>query len=171
MFRAVRFLAPACLACLSLTATAVAAPVRANPKANGQVSLVKPLTLQRQADMDFGSLAVTTGGTATIDPRTGQMTLTGGLTQVGGQPSPARYIGAADRLSLIVIRNLTPSISLQRLGGTETLTLNGFTLDGPSIRIVGTRPFEFAVGGRLTVPAGTVDGLYTGEINITAEYF
>ena len=34
--------------------------------------------------MDFATLGVTTGGTATIDPITGAMTVTGGLLHLGG---------------------------------------------------------------------------------------
>ena len=72
MFRSVRIPALLSLLALSLPATAGAAPVRASPKAKGQVTLVKPLTLQRINDMDFAWLGVTTGGTATIDPISGR---------------------------------------------------------------------------------------------------
>ena len=40
--------------------------------------------------MDFATLGVTTGGTATIDPVRGAMTVSGGLLHLGGTPSPAR---------------------------------------------------------------------------------
>ena len=36
--------------------------------------LLKPLTLVKIDDMDFATLGVTTGGTATIDPISGTMT-------------------------------------------------------------------------------------------------
>jgi hypothetical protein len=37
----------------------------------GQALVIYPLTLVRIADMDFATLGVTTGGTATIDPVSG----------------------------------------------------------------------------------------------------
>ncbi|MEO7815359.1 MAG: DUF4402 domain-containing protein [Sphingomicrobium sp.] len=131
---------------------------------------MKPLTLVKTADMNFGDLTVTTGGTATIDPNTGLMSVTTGLLAVGGTPSPGRFTGVASRLALIVIRTPT-SVLLKRSGGTETLTLDSFTLDGFFIRLVGATPYVFAVGGALHVPAGTVDGTYVGQVDVTVEYF
>ena len=131
---------------------------------------MRPLTLLKLADMDFTTLAVTTGGTAIINPTTGLMNVSGGLVQVGGVPSPGRFRGVATRLALVLIR-VPASVALQRVGGTETLAVDQFTLDGFAIRLVGNTPFDFAVGGRLTVPAGTVDGVYTGQVNVTIEYF
>lgn len=171
MFRAVRFLASACLACLSLSATAVALPVRANPKASGQVSLVTPLTLQRNADLDFATLAITTGGTATINPVTGAMTVSGGLIHVGGTPSPARYSGAATKQTVVNIRVPNQPVLIRRVGGSETLSVSNFTLDGQDKRsLAQAQSFTFAVGARITVPAGTVEGVYTGEIDVTIQY-
>ena len=66
MFRLAQFPALLSLLALSLPAAAEAAPMRASPKAKGQVTLIKPLTLQRVSDMDFAWLGVTTGGTATM---------------------------------------------------------------------------------------------------------
>jgi hypothetical protein len=171
MFRSVRFLAPACLAYLSLTATAVAAPVRANPKASSQVSLVTPLTLQRNADLDFATLGITTGGTATINPLTGAMTVTGGLIHIGGTPSPARYSGAATKQTVVNIRVPNQPVLIRRVGGTETLSVSNFTLDGQDKRsLAQAQSFTFAVGARITVPAGTIEGVYTGEIDVTIQY-
>lgn len=131
---------------------------------------MKPLTLVKVADMNFGDLVVTTGGTATINPTTGLLSVTGGLIPIGGTISPGRFTGVATRLALIVIRTPT-SVLLKRAGGNETLTLDTFTLDGFFVRLVGATPYQFAVGGRLSVPAGTVDGSYVGQVDVTVEYF
>lgn len=171
MIPVARFPALFCLLALSLPAASWAAPVPASPKARSKATIVRPLTLVRTADMDFGGLIVTTGGTATINPQTGAMTVTGGLLPVSGPISPARYAGAATRLALIFIRIPSAPVAIRRQGGTETLQVSNFTLNGGALRIVGTAAFAFAVGARLTVPAGTVDGLYTGDIDVTVEYF
>jgi hypothetical protein len=171
MFRVGLYPALFSLLALSLSSAAAAAPVRASPKAQGQVTLVNPLTLQRVNDMDFAWLGVTTGGTATIDPLTGVMTTSGGLIPVGGTPSPARYAGAATKNTVVNIRVPKQPVLITRVGGTETLSVSNFTLDGQDKRTLAqSGSFIFAVGAQVTVPAGTVDGLYTGEIDVTIQY-
>ena len=171
MFRVARFSAFLGLFMLSLPSAALAAPVRASPKAKGQVSLVKPLTLQRNADLDFATLGVMTGGTATINPVTGLMSVSGGLIHIGGTPSPARYSGAATKQTVVNIKVPQQPILITRVGGTETLSVSNFTLDGQDKRALArAQSFTFAVGAQITVPAGTVDGVYTGEIDVTIQY-
>jgi hypothetical protein len=171
MVRAVSLPAFFSLLALSLPSAAVASPVRAAPKAKGQVTVVKPLTLQRLNDMDFAWLGVTTGGTATIDPITGTMTVAGGLVRVGGTPSPARYAGAATKNTVVNIKVPKQPVLITRVGGTETLSVSNFTLDGQDKRTLAqSGSFTFAVGAQITVPAGTIEGLYTGEIDVTIQY-
>lgn len=171
MFRVARFPALVSLIALSLAQATAAAPVQASPKATGSAMLVRPLTLQRQADMDFATLGVTTGGTATIDPVTGAMTMNGGLIHLGGTPSPARYVGAASKQTVVNIRVPKTPVLIQRVGGTETLSVSNFTLDGQDKKALAQQEaFSFAVGAQITVPAGTVDGVYVGEIDVTVQY-
>lgn len=133
--------------------------------------MLHPLTLVKQADMDFAILGVTTGGTATIDPVTGLMTVAGGLIALGGTPSPARYAGAASRQTVVNIRVPRNSVLLRRVGGTETLSLSNFTLDGQDKKALAQQQsFRFAVGAQITVPAGAIEGLYVGEIDVTVQY-
>ena len=156
---------------LVLPGMAAAAPVGAVQNADGQVVVLRPLTLVRLADMDFATLGVTTGGTATIDAVSGAMTVTGGLVHLGGTPSPARYAGAASRQTVVNIRVPKQPVLIRRVGGTETLIVSNFTLDGQDKKALAQQQsFHFAVGARITVPAGTVEGLYEGEIDITVHY-
>ncbi len=133
--------------------------------------LIKPLSLVRVNDMDFATLGVTTGGTATIDPVGGTMTVTGGLLHLAGTPAPARYSGAALKRTVVNIRVPKQPVLIRRLGGTETLTVSNFTLDGQDKRnLADAAYFTFAVGARVTIPAGTVDGVYSGDIDVTVQY-
>ena len=156
---------------LSLPAAGNAAPVSASPTAKGRMLLVKPLSLTRTADLDFAVLGVTTGGSATIDPFTGVMTVTGGILHIGGTPSPARYAGAATKQTVVKIRIPKQPLLIRRVGGTETLSVNNFTLDGQDKRTLANQPsFTFAVGATITVPAGAVDGVYVGDLDVTVQY-
>lgn len=171
MFRVARFPALFSLLAVSLVAAGSAAPIQADPKAQAQALLLKPLTLERIADMDFAMLGVTTGGTATIDPVSGAMTTSGGLLHLGGTPSPARFAGAASKQSVVNIRVPRQPVLIRRVGGTETLTVSNFTLDGQDKKALARQEaFTFAVGAQISVPAGTVEGVYEGEIDITVQY-
>jgi hypothetical protein len=62
-------------------------------------------------------------------------------------------------------------ITLTRVGGTQTMTVSTWTLDGNSNRKIPlTSAFNFAVGATLTVAAGQVDGTYLGTFDVTVQY-
>ena len=168
-----RPLLPAAVAVLlmPLATAGWAAPRSAVPAAKGTAQITRPLTLTKTADMDFATLGVTTGGTAIINPLNGQMTTSGGLVYLGGTASPARYIGAASKQTVVNIRVPKQPVTITRIGGTETLTLTNFTLDGQDKRTLASQTsYTFAVGATLTVPAGTVEGVYTGTLDVTVQY-
>jgi hypothetical protein len=153
---------------------AVPAPLLAvTPPTNssGSVAIVHPLTLQKLEDMDFGGLTVTTAGTAVIDPIANSMSVTGGVTAVSGTPHAARFRGAASGGPVVNIKIPNQPITLTRVGGTQTMTLSNFTLDGPSKRTMGQAAFfDFRVGGRLNVAANQAEGAYIGTFTVTAQY-
>jgi len=154
-----------------LPAAGDAAPVAASPKAEAQVLLIKPLSLVRLDDMDFATLGVTTGGTATIDPIGGTMAVSGGLIHLAGTPSPARYAGSAVKKTVVNIRIPKQPVLIRRVGGTETLSVSNFTLDGQDKRnLADATYFAFAVGAQITIPANTVPGIYSGDIDVTVQY-
>jgi hypothetical protein len=171
MVRAVPTAALFSLLAMLLPAAGIAAPMPASPAAQGHALVLRPLILERLVDMDFAMLGVTTGGTATIDPISGNMTVSGGLVHIGGTPSPARFAGAASKRSVVNIRVPKQPVLITRVGGTETLSVSNFTLDGQDKKTLAQQEsFTFAVGAQITVPAGTVEGVYVGEIDVTVQY-
>lgn len=171
MLGVVRSWALSVLILMSFPAAGWAAPPAASTSAQGRILLLKPLTLVKTDDMDFATLGVTTGGTATIDPISGTMTVAGGLFHLAGTPSPARYAGAASKRTVVNIRVPNQPILIRRVGGTETLTVSNFTLDGQDKRaLASVASFRFAVGAQIAVPAGTADGVYSGDFDVTVNY-
>jgi hypothetical protein len=139
--------------------------------ARGSATVLHPVTLVKNQDMDFGILAVTTGGTAVLDPATGKVTPSAGVTVLGGTSAAALFTGAASGGSVVNIKFTNQAITLTRVGGTETLSLSNLTMDGPSKRTMAkTDSFQFHVGGTLTVSAGQVQGSYVGRFDVTAQY-
>jgi len=160
----------------SIVAALLLAPsvLSAAPKsagAKGSATVLHPVTLVKNQDMDFGILAVTVAGTAILDPTTSGVSTTGGVIRLGGTPAAALFTGAASGGSVVNIKFTNQAITLTRVGGAETLSLSNLTMDGPSKRVMAkTSSFQFHIGGTLTVPAGQVEGSYIGSFDVTAQY-
>jgi hypothetical protein len=152
-------------------AAARAQPVGPPTAPPAQAALMRPLTLTKLNDMDFGYLGVTANGTAVINPVTDTMTTTGGVIALGGTPRAATFRGVAQGNPVVIIRIPNGGITLRRVGGTETILLNAFTLDGQSKRTMAEAGvFDFKVGATLRPSAGQADGLYTGTFDVTIQY-
>ena len=167
------------LTLLRLLAAALlgAAPAQAFAQAtppvdtSAQTIVLRPVTVLKVADLDFGSVLVTTGGTLILDPLDGTVSSTGGVVPVSGSPHAAHFVGAASGSSVVNIKLPKQPVTLTRVSGTETITLSKFTLDSPDKRTMAkTGSFEFRVGGTATIPANPVDGIYSGTFTVTVQY-
>jgi hypothetical protein len=146
-----------------------------------EVAIVENLTLVRTEQLDFGGIiAGTTAGTVVVSPL-GVRTATGGAVLAGGAPQAAAFAGRGRRNQLMTITFGAPSITITRGGGTQTMTVDSFTINnppsatlavaGPRYRISATNGFfEFPVGATLRVGANQTPGLYTGTFSMTANY-
>ena len=156
---------------LFVPAAANAAPVAATSNATGQATVLKSLSILKKADLDFGQLIVTGAGTAVIDPTTGTLSRTGGVTPLGTGAHAATFTATGSKNSVVHIRLPTSSTTLTRVGGGATMTVSNWTLDGGTNRKVPlTSAFDFSVGGTLNVAANQADGLYTGTFTVTVQY-
>lgn len=155
----------------AFAAPAMAAPVAAVERAQATVTLIEPLTVLKKADMDFGYLSVSGAGTAIINPVSNTISVTGGVRSVGGDPSAAVFAAASRGPTLFYIQLPTQPITLVRSGGTETMTLTNWSLQGSSLRILlSATAFDFRVGGTLNVNANQADGFYSGNFDVTLYY-
>ena len=152
-------------------AGAAAAPVPATTNAGGKAIVLSSLSVIKQADLDFGTLAVGGAGTALINPVSGVLTVTGGIAPIGSAAHRAIFTAIGSRNSVVVIRLPKNPVTITRLGGTETMTVSNWTLDGSSNRkIPPGNAFDFGVGGTLNVAAGQADGTYSGTFTVTVQY-
>ena len=167
--RICRCIAPVLL--LLAPAAGHAAPVAAAVKPPARAQLMRPLTLAKIADMDFGYLGVTTAGTAVINAVTDTMTTTGGVTRLGGSPHAAVFRGVAQGSPVVNIKVPNRAVTLTRVGGTQTITLDNFTLDGQSKRALAQSGiFDFKVGATLRPAANQAEGVYVGTFDVTIQY-
>jgi len=171
MIGAVRLTISTMVCAALLAAPGMAAPIAAPSPPPAQAALMRPLTLTKLADMDFGYLGVTTAGTAVINPVTNTLSVTGGVIRLGGTPRAARFAGATSSSAVVNIKIPNNTILLTRVGGTQTIQLNAFTLDGQSKRTMARAGvFEFAVGATLRPVANQMEGIYTGTFDVTIQY-
>lgn len=165
------FLLPLLAALCACATSASAQTVLPDQDATGRAIVLRPLSLLKVEDLDFGWLTVTAAGTAILNPVSGAVITTGGVVATGGDPLPAMFVGAASRNTPVKIRIPTRPVVITRQGGTETMTVFNWTLDGPADRKTGPeRAFAFRVGATLNVGANQADGLYTGTFDVEVQY-
>ena len=160
-------------AALALCAPAtMAAAVTPASQSTSNATIILPMSVTKLRDMDFGSLAVTTAGTAVLDPDSDMLAVTGGATTVGGSPHCAQFVGAAQSNSVVNIKVPNQPSTLTRVGGTETMTASNFTLQGGLSKraLAKADSFTFRVGATLNIAAGQVEGVYAGTFNVTVQY-
>ena len=148
-----------CLLCeTDVTAAAV------KPPASG-------LTVEIVSGIDFSRLALVTagqGGTATIDPQTGQRVVTGALIGLSGIPVQGSVLirGAPNQPVQVAFPT---SATLSTTGG-GSIQLTGLTTTlKPNPRTEKDGTLRFTFGGRLMVN-GASSGDFRGTIPITVDY-
>jgi hypothetical protein len=164
---------PSAVAALLLAAPAPLLAATPPTESQADAIILKPLSLIKKKDMDFGTLITSSAsGTATIDPVTGAVTTAGGVIEVPGSPTSAGiFMGAGSRNAPYQIRIPSKPMTLTRSGGTETMTVTNWTLDGPTNRKIGANEaFQFGVGAQLTVAANQAPGTYVGTFDVTVHY-
>jgi hypothetical protein len=172
-------LRPVLLAALSVGA--LAAPAHAaNSGAGAQVILLRPTTVVKVDDLDFGPvISGGTPGTVSINALTGARSTSGGVTAATGLPQRAEFQGTGGNVLVIVTGSNTATLA--RSGGgavplTATLTRARQTASGPvalpSAAVIFGGGFQiYYVGGTLTIPANQPDGDYSGSFTLTVNYF
>ena len=158
-------------AALLLASAAAASPVAATANATGTASVLKSLSILKQADLYCVELVATGAGTAIVNPVSGAITTTGGVTRAGTSGHAASFTATGSKNSVVLIRIPNSAVTLTRVGGGGTMTVSNWTLDGATNRKVPlNNAFTFAVGGRLNVAAGQPEGDYSGTFTVTVQY-
>lgn len=133
--------------------------------ANATVNIVSPLSLTNTGDLNFGTVVGPFSGSVVRVSNAG-VRACGSLT-CSGTPSAATFsvTGTASQ-SLKV----TVPASVTMNSGANSLLVD-LTTDLPTgVATNSSGSATFGVGGSLTIPALTPDGLYTGTFSVTVDY-
>ena len=139
-------------------------------------TILVPLTIVKNIDMNFGSLvAGTTGGTAVLSANTGVVTSTGSVVVVPSATTYAQFALDAKGAVLVTI-NWNPTITLTRSGGLQTMIVNptSYATNATIINGVNYIPangiLTINLGGTLNVGANQTPGSYSGTVTMTANF-
>ena len=158
-------------------AWAQAAPTR-TAEARAEVVVVRPLSLVKVQDLDFGTVVGgPLGGTITIDaggdqPDPNPRSTTGDVAAAGGSPHAATFFTYGGPRQYLFVRRREAVIQLSRVGGGATpMTISGLRLNGPVDRYLNSEGFlELRVGGTLLVGPAQASGSYRGTFTLVATY-
>lgn len=158
-------------AALAAASFATSAQAAASATATATAEVLNSLTLNVDAGsaLDFGQIAANTGGTVTVNADSTVAT-TGGLVSTGTR-SPVALTVTGSANSMVVVTLPAAAVNLTRSGGTETMSLSNFNSSpNGAFQLDGTGTGHFTVGGRLTVGANQVPGVYNGSFAVSVEY-
>ena len=109
-------------AMLFATGLAPVGAVAATRSTKADVTIVTPLSLIKDEDLDFGNIIRgTTAGTVVVPP-TGARSVTGGPILAPGTFGPSRFAGYGRNGQTVQISVAANSITLNRAGGGATMT-------------------------------------------------
>ena len=146
-----------------------AAPVAASTPPGATANLIYPTSVRLLNNLNFGNVTVTGTGTAVVSPAD-VITTTGGVTSIGGNPYSALFEAVAPIKTVVHIRAPNGSILVTRVGGTETMVVDKFTVSGDKKNVVAKELFTFSVGATLHVNANQVEGVYVGTFTVDIQY-
>lgn len=156
-------------------AMSVAAPAQAvapTTQATASAKIYRPLTITETQNLNFGTIVLNAGtwsGEVVSMTQGGAVTCGGGVNVTcSGTPTAAGYNLVGTNNAVVTISS--PGFNLTGPGGATL----AFTPNAPSTVNLGangsTTGASFGIGGSITLASTTVDGVYNGTFNVTANY-
>ena len=140
---------------------------QASATANATANVVEVITIDKNADLDFGTFASgIIAGTVSMETD-GTRYQTGGvvlLTTNAGLPATFTVHGTNDGHYSVTLPD-DESVTLTLSGGTETMTIASFVHSADGI-LDATGQETFKVGGILNVAANQPAGIYEGTFDV-----
>jgi len=167
------------IAAAALVLTAVAAPAMAQSSAtgSGSITVIRPLTITKTADLKFGTVVRPgTGSGTVVVSAAGARSVTGGVVGLtsGDTPAAAAFSVAGEGGQSV---SVTIPATFSMANGTDTLTvttsnsLTGSAASQTLSNALGSAgSLAFSVGGSVPVASTTTTGAYTGTFTVSAAY-
>lgn len=153
-------------------ALAPAAAGAATQNAAVSATVLKPLTLTAQQNLDLGTITLANGtwsGATVGISRAGVFSCASANLICTGTPTVARYKVTGSNKQ--IVRISAPAVTMVNLSDpTKTLSL---AVDSPGTVVLtssGQPGNTFDLGGSITLSSATATGVYQGTFNVTVDY-
>lgn len=165
-------IAAAALAAVTAATPAAAQATSSNPRAQANARLIKPLTLTSLRNVNFGTIVMgaLTGDEVVSISGAGVVSCgsTGNLT-CSGTPVSGEYAITGTQGQVVVISSSAASFPLAGSNGGTLSFVPSFPAS-LTLSNSGSPGNNFTVGGSITIGTATIDGVYSGEIDIQVAY-
>lgn len=133
-----------------------------------KATLLKTLTLSAKQDFDFGQILLPSSGSAvTMSISTSGVVTCPSPLICSGTPRPAIFNAQGSKQASVQVR--AAPINLTNAAG-DTLTFTPIVPPNFTLSNSGFPGTDFGVGGSITVSPATADGVYSGTMQVTADY-
>ena len=143
--------------------------------AQGDVGPIKPISIVKNIDLNFGTIAVSSAGGEVVLAPNGTRTSTGGVTlpTTADSTTTAKFtVTGENDLTYIILLPTSDLILTETLGASETMTVNAFTSDPNTIGVITAGKAVIMVGATLNISGLQPKGLYTNSsgFEVTINY-
>lgn len=162
------------IATFALVGFAANSNAQSTATATATAEIVAPISITRDAHMNFGNIAVnsTTAGTVVL-PTSGSRTKTGGVTlpAVTGSFAPAAFTISGQGNYTYDLTLPTADVTLTHTNTTDVMTATNFVSNAGTTPALASGTFSLKVGATLNVAAAQPAGTYTStSFNVTVNY-
>lgn len=144
---------------------------QATASANATATIVTPISITKQVDMNFGNIFSAAAGTVVLSPAGGR-TVTGGATLAPGGTVTAASFTVSGTASVTYSITL-PAAATTLTSGANTMTVNVFTSNPTPTGVLGLAGTQtLTVGATLNVGAAQPAGVYVSgtPFDVTVNY-
>ncbi|MCC6693357.1 MAG: DUF4402 domain-containing protein [Chitinophagaceae bacterium] len=158
-------------AALAMVIFTTNANAQATATADAAATIIAPISIVKNADLNFGNIAVNAlGGTVILDPSAASTRSIGGAGGVSfpantGTVTSAVFTVSGEAGFTFDMAVITPSVTLSN--GTDNMVANNFTVSNPTGTLDGTGNQTVYVGADLDVNGSQAPGLYTSTSSFT----
>ena len=169
------YLAAAAATLVTAAPAAAQAVGSASAQAYAKGTVVQPVSLVWQQDLDFGTVVSTaTAGNVVINADTGARSFpSGGPIGVPSYPGDrALFQGNGAVAQTVQLSYTQPAFLISTTNPLDLVTVNSMSLDsGGATRVIGASGvFNVGVGGDFQIGANQAPGLYRALFSVTAVY-
>lgn len=154
-----------------LFASQASAQTRTSANVPAKLSVLRPLTLLGEQELNFGTVILGPGtwSNATISVSSSGVRTCAAAVSCTGAATAARFRMSGTNNQMVVIS--APAVTLVNAAdSTQRLTMTPIAPSSILLTNSGNPGTLFSVGGTISVSSTTMDGVYSGTLEVTVEY-